>query len=340
MTPEPSVEAGCSRGNWSPKKKRNRGSSVSRPCGRATDALENILTTAGMALCAASAKERPGGARGVSVPGGASCSAMPGANRRRFDNPCFCNHCGLSAAMMNRSARSTVTDCANSSPNGLQVEGQRDIRKLATGVTASRALLEAALAWGADAALVHHGFFWKNEPLPIRGWKYQRLRLLLANGMHLFAYHLPLDAHPELGNNAQLGQRLGVCAEGRFGDQELGWTGSLPEPVTLAAFSAQVNDALGRAPLALGDAKRSIRRVAWCTGAAQSFFSDAIQAGADLYLSGEVSESTTHLARESGVAYLAAGHHATERYGVQALGQHLADRFGFEHRFIDIDNPV
>src|SRR5260363_256315 len=272
---------------------------------------------------------------------------MPGANRRRFDNPCFCNHCGLSAAMMNRSARSTVTDCANSSqkrlsiedrrlrkgkrmrhtklelyvnpllevdrfrdycPNGLQVEGQRDIRKLATGVTASRALLEAALAWGADAALVHHGFFWKNEPLPIRGWKYQRLRLLLANGMHLFAYHLPLDAHPELGNNAQLGQRLGVCAEGRFGDQELGWIGTLPEPVTLAAFSAQVNDALGRAPLALGDAKRSIRRVAWCTGAAQSFFSDAIQAGADLYLSGEVSESTTHLARESGVAYLAAGH--------------------------------
>src|SRR5260363_192953 len=101
------------------------------------------------------------------------------------------------------------------------------------------------------------------------------------------------------------------------------------------AVLAQVNDALGRAPLALGDAKRSIRRVAWCTGAAQSFFSDAIQAGADLYLSGEVSESTTHLARESGVAYLAAGHHATERYGVQALGQHLADRFGFEHRFID-----
>src|SRR5260364_85763 len=148
-------------------------------------------------------------------------------------------------------------------PNGLQVEGQRDIRKLATGVTASRALLEAELAWGAD---------------------------------------------PELGNNAQLGQRLGVCAEGRFGDQELGWIGTLPEPVTLAAFSAQVNDALGRAPLALGDAKRSIRRVAWCTGAAQSFFSDAIQAGADLYLSGEVSESTTHLARESGVAYLAAGH--------------------------------
>src|SRR5260363_190597 len=166
MTPEPSVEAGCSRGNWSPKKKRNRGSSVSRPCGRATDALENILTTAGMDLCAGSAKERPGGARGVSVPGGASCSAMPGANRRRFDNPCFCNHCGLSAAMMNRSARSTVTDCANSSPKRLQVEGQRDIRKLATGVTASRALLEAALAWGADAALVHHGFFWKNEPLP------------------------------------------------------------------------------------------------------------------------------------------------------------------------------
>lgn len=225
-------------------------------------------------------------------------------------------------------------------PNGLQVEGRRNIRKFATGVTASRALLEAALDWDADAVLVHHGFFWKNEAAPIRGWKYQRLRLLLANGIHLFAYHLPLDAHPELGNNAQLGQQLGLCAEGRFGAQELGWIGVLPEPETLAAFTARVNDALGRAPLVLGDASRMIRRVAWCTGAAQSFFDEAIQAGADLYLSGEASEATTHLARESGVAYLAAGHHATERYGVQALGQYLANQFSLEHRFIDIDNPV
>ncbi len=225
-------------------------------------------------------------------------------------------------------------------PNGLQVEGQREIKKLATGVTASLAFIEAALEWDADAVLVHHGFFWKNESPSIRGWKYQRLRLLLANGIHLFAYHLPLDAHPKFGNNAQLGQRLGLSAEGRFGDQDLGWIGRLPEPATLVAFATRVGKLLGRAPLALGEASRLIRRVAWCTGAAQSFFGNAIQAGADLYLSGEVSEATTHLARESGVAYLSAGHHATERYGVQALGQHLADSFGFEHRFIEIDNPV
>ncbi|BBO59198.1 Nif3-like dinuclear metal center hexameric protein [Mycoavidus sp. B2-EB] len=225
-------------------------------------------------------------------------------------------------------------------PNGLQVEGRPQINKLATGVTASLALLEAALAWGADAVLVHHGFFWKNEALPITGWKYRRLRLLLAHDINLLAYHLPLDAHRELGNNAQLGARLGWVADGHFGANDLGWLANLPTPVTVAEIAAQVGHRLGRLPLVLGEAQQTVRRVAWCTGAAQGLFHDAIEAGADLYLSGEVSESTTHLSRESGVAYLAAGHHATERYGVQALGAHLASVFKIEHFFIDIDNPV
>lgn len=225
-------------------------------------------------------------------------------------------------------------------PNGLQVEGRQQIHKLATGVTASLALLEAALAWGADAVLVHHGFFWKNEALPITGWKYRRLRLLLAHDINLLAYHLPLDAHPELGNNAQLGARLGWMADGHFGANALGWLATLPTPVTVAEITAQVGQRLGRPPLVLGEAQQKVSRVAWCTGAAQGLFNAAIEAGADLYLSGEVSESTTHLARESGVAYLAAGHHATERYGVQALGAHLAREFKLEHFFIDIDNPV
>ncbi|MDR5751789.1 MULTISPECIES: Nif3-like dinuclear metal center hexameric protein [unclassified Caballeronia] len=225
-------------------------------------------------------------------------------------------------------------------PNGLQVEGARRIHKLATGVTASLAFLEAAVEWGADAVLVHHGYFWKNEAPQIAGRKYQRVRTLIANDLSLFAYHLPLDSHPELGNNAQIGARLGLIADGRFGDQDLGWIAPLPMPLSLEHFTASVENALGRKPLVLGDANRELRRVAWCTGGAQGYFDDAIAAGADVYLSGEVSEQTMHIAMESGVAYLAAGHHATERYGVQAVGAHLSEQFDIEHLFIDIDNPV
>ncbi|SAK80233.1 metal-binding protein [Caballeronia arationis] len=225
-------------------------------------------------------------------------------------------------------------------PNGLQVEGARRIRKLATSVTASLAFLEAAVEWGADAVLVHHGYFWKNEAPQITGRKYQRVRTLIANDLSLFAYHLPLDSHPELGNNAQIGARLGLIADGRFGEQDLGWIAPLPMPLSLEHFTASVENALGRKPLVLGDANRELRRVAWCTGGAQGYFDDAIAAGADVYLSGEVSEQTMHIAMESGVAYLAAGHHATERYGVQAVGAHLSEQFDIEHLFIDIDNPV
>jgi dinuclear metal center YbgI/SA1388 family protein len=225
-------------------------------------------------------------------------------------------------------------------PNGLQVEGRRRIEKLATGVTASLAFLEAALEWGADAVLVHHGYFWRNEAPQITGRKYRRLRLLIANELNLFAYHLPLDSHPEYGNNAQLGARMGWIGDARFGADDLGWMSTLPMPITLAHFTAQVENTLGREPLVLGDPDRVLRRVAWCTGAAQNYFEAAIEAGADVYLTGEVSEPTTHICAESGVAFLAAGHHATERYGAQALGTHLSERFDIEHLFIDVDNPV
>jgi dinuclear metal center YbgI/SA1388 family protein len=225
-------------------------------------------------------------------------------------------------------------------PNGLQVEGRRRVEKIATGVSASLAFLEAAIEWGADAVLVHHGYFWRNEAPQVTGQKYRRLKLLLTHDVNLLAYHLPLDAHPELGNNAQLGARFGWLADGRFGENDLGFIATLPMSMTLAHFTAHVENTLARTPLVLGDPDSELRRVAWCTGAAQGYFDDAIRAGADVYLSGEVSEPTTHLAAESGVAYVSAGHHATERYGVQAVGAHLSDMFGLEHLFIDIHNPV
>ncbi|MEM5439765.1 Nif3-like dinuclear metal center hexameric protein [Paraburkholderia diazotrophica] len=225
-------------------------------------------------------------------------------------------------------------------PNGLQVEGRRKIDKIATGVTASLAFLEAALEWGADAVLVHHGYFWRNEQPQITGRKYQRLKALIANGLSLFAFHLPLDDHPVYGNNAQLGAKLGLIGESRFGENDIGWMTTLPMPITLAHFAAQVEHTLARGPLVLGDPDQELRRVAWCTGAAQGYFEDAIEAGADVYLTGEISEPITHMSAESGVAFLAAGHHATERYGVQALGAHLSEQFEIEHLFIDIHNPV
>ena len=228
------------------------------------------------------------------------------------------------------------------SPNGLQVEGRGRIGKLVTGVTASLALIEAALADGADAILVHHGYFWRGEDGRITGTRRSRLRSLLANDLNQYAYHLPLDLHPELGNNAQLGLRLGLAREAQFGENDLGWLGRPDDPQlrTVGDLAERIAQRLGRAPLLIGDPQQPAGRVGWCTGAAQGYLDDAIGAGANTYLSGEISEQTVHLAREAGVAYLACGHHATERYGVQALGEHLAVQFGIQHRFIDIDNPV
>lgn len=225
-------------------------------------------------------------------------------------------------------------------PNGLQVEGRDDVGVIVTGVTASADLLDAAAAAGADAILVHHGYFWKGEDARITGLRRRRIATLLAHGINLFAYHLPLDAHPEIGNNAMLARRLGISPEGRFGEQDIGAHGRLAEPLVLREFAARVASRLERTPLVIGDPQRPVRRIAWCTGAAQGYFEQAAALGVDLYLTGEASEQTYHLARESGVAFVGAGHHATERYGIEALGAHLAARFGLTHRHIDLDNPV
>ena len=223
-------------------------------------------------------------------------------------------------------------------PNGLQLEGRRSVHRLVSGVTASLALIDAAIADGADALLVHHGLFWRGHDGRLTGWLAARVRRLMAADVSLFAYHLPLDAHAEFGNNAQLGQRLGLKADARFGEQQLGFVGRAE--TTLDQLAAAVEGTLERKPLVIAGDNRPLRRIGWCTGGAQGYFEDAIAAGADAFLTGEISEQQTHLARETGVAFLACGHHATERYGVQAVGAHLAARFGLAHRFIDIDNPA
>lgn len=228
-------------------------------------------------------------------------------------------------------------------PNGLQVQGKNEINKLVTGVTASAALIESALDVGADCLLVHHGYFWKGEDQTITGLKKARVEKLLASQLNLFAYHLPLDMHKEFGNNAELGRLLGFQTEattGRPGDLEIVFIGKLAQPTTLEALSAQIDRSLQRAPLCVGDPGQELRRVAWCTGAAQSYFDVAIAAGVDAFITGEISEPSAHLARESGVAFISAGHHATERYGVQAVGNYLAEQFDLQHQFIDIDNPA
>ena len=224
-------------------------------------------------------------------------------------------------------------------PNGLQVEGRREVRRLVSGVTASLAFIDAAVAAGADALLVHHGLFWRGQDGRLTGWLRQRVAALLAHDLSLFAYHLPLDAHAEFGNNAQFGRRLGLQADARFGDQQLGFIGAASE-TTLDALSRRVTQALQRAPTVVAGDGRALRRIAWCTGGAQGYFDAAIAAGADAFVTGEISEPQAHLARETGVAFVAAGHHATERYGAPALGAHVAQLFGLEHEFIDVDNPA
>lgn len=226
-------------------------------------------------------------------------------------------------------------------PNGLQVEGDRDVQLLVSGVTASRALIEAAIDAQADAVVVHHGLFWRGQDGRVTGWMRERLRLLLTHGIHLFAYHLPLDAHPELGNNAQLARVLGLQADGRFGEQDLGFVGAGAQTWSGAqALADHVAATLGRSVICVGDSDRPVSRVAWCTGGAQGYFEAAIAQGVDAFITGEISEPQAHLARETGVAFLACGHHATERYGAPALAAHVAQALGLRHRFIEIDNPA
>ncbi|PVZ16094.1 MULTISPECIES: Nif3-like dinuclear metal center hexameric protein [unclassified Pseudomonas] len=227
-------------------------------------------------------------------------------------------------------------------PNGLQVEGRPQVMRIVSGVTASQALVDAAIEARADLLLVHHGYFWKGENPCITGMKQRRLKALLRHDISLLAYHLPLDVHPEVGNNAQLALHLGIEVEGPLdpaNPRVVGLAGALPEPVSAQEFAARVERVLGRAPL-LVEGKRAVQRIGWCSGGGQGYIDQAIAAGVDLYLTGEASEQTYHSARENGVSFIAAGHHATERYGVQALGEYLARRFAVEHVFIDCPNPI
>lgn len=236
----------------------------------------------------------------------------------------------------------TYLDCARFTdygPNGLQVEGREEVRRIVTGVTASVALIERAIALRADALLVHHGYFWRGEDPRIVRQKRKRLGLLLAADLNLFAYHLPLDAHAEVGNNVMLARRLGWSVEGRFGKQQLGCLGHAAQN-TVGELAQAVARGLGRTPLVVGEADAPVGLLAWCTGGAQDWIEEAWAAGARTYVSGEISEPTAHFAREMGITYLACGHHATERDGIRALGDYLAANYGLDHVFIDLDNPA
>jgi len=227
-------------------------------------------------------------------------------------------------------------------PNGLQVEGKTKIKKIVSGVTASQALIDAAIKEGADVLLVHHGYFWKGEDARIIGLKYKRVRSLIESGINLLAYHLPLDAHPLYGNNAKLAEILNLNIAGSFpsGSDAVGMYGTLKTPMSAADFSQKIASGLDREPLHIGDNNEQIHTIAWCSGAAQNYIEAAAELGVDAYLTGEVSEQTVHIAREHGLHFYAAGHHATERYGVQAFAEHLASHFALSHQFIDIQNPV
>ncbi|WGV13858.1 Nif3-like dinuclear metal center hexameric protein [Psychrobacter maritimus] len=240
-------------------------------------------------------------------------------------------------------------------PNGLQVDGGRPIQRIVTGVTACEALIDAAIADNADAILVHHGYFWKGEPAPITGMKGQRIRKLMQHGISLIGYHLPLDAHPRIGNNAKLAELLDMSIIGALYPTESHPVGNIATctPQSAQSLITQITEALGRLPLHIsthyqtsdtnqsdGQNDRLIERVGICTGGAQDMIEQAALMGCDAFISGEISERTTHIARELGIDYFACGHHATERGGIQALGELIAEQFGLPVTFIDIDNPA
>jgi dinuclear metal center YbgI/SA1388 family protein len=227
-------------------------------------------------------------------------------------------------------------------PNGLQVEGKDEIRTIVTGVTACQPLINKAIALKADAILVHHGFFWKSEPAVITGMKHKRIKSLINYDINLLGYHLPLDAHHGVGNNAELARALGIVSPAVCDNvpQDLLWHGHLDTPMTAKDFSELLKKVLKREPLHIGDESKLITTLAWCTGGAQDFIDEAVQLGVDAFISGEVSERTFHSAMEQNIHYFAAGHHATEQFGIQALGEHLSREFGLTHHFVDIVNPV
>lgn len=225
-------------------------------------------------------------------------------------------------------------------PNGLQVDaGRSEIRKLVTGVTASQALIDAAVAAEADLLLVHHGYFWKGEPEPLKGIKGRRIRTLMQAGVSLLAYHLPLDAHLQFGNNAQLAKQMGFSNALPVKDSLI-WQAELEQPITANKFAAHIEKALAQQPLHISSGEMPIQRIGWCSGAAQDYIEVAAELDLDAFISGEISERTMHLAHELGIHFYAAGHHATERFGVQALGKYLAENHDLEHQFIDISNPA
>jgi len=224
-------------------------------------------------------------------------------------------------------------------PNGLQVEGRAQVRKIVCGVSANLALIKQAIERKADAVLVHHGWFWQPKE-PVVGYYKERMRCLLLNDISLIAYHLPLDGHPELGNNAQLARLAGWRTEGRFGAQNIGFIGQLEKPVSASQMCKKLEELLSRKPLLVGNTRKRIKMIAWCSGGAQGMLEQAVELGVDAYVSGEISEYNPHVAAESNVAYIAAGHHATERFGIQALGNYISERFPVLCEFIDIDNPA
>ncbi len=233
-----------------------------------------------------------------------------------------------------------VSEFSDYCPNGLQVEANPVVENIVCGVTASQALIEAAIEAGADTLIVHHGYFWKGEAQPITGVKGRRIGALIRNRINLLAYHLPLDAHPEVGNNAQLARVMQWPLAERFGEQDLVVEGRLAQPLELGALTQAIEQRLDTRALAIDGGDHAIERLAWCTGAAQDFIEEAAARGVDAFVSGEISEQTFHLAREMGIHYIAAGHHATERYGVQALCAEIEKRFDIRQQFIDIPNPV
>ena len=237
----------------------------------------------------------------------------------------------------------SVSDFDDYCPNGLQVEASDEVNNIVAGVTASLDLIEAAIDQNADTLLVHHGYFWKGEAQPISGFKGRRIRALIKNNLNLIAFHLPLDAHPVVGNNVQLARIMDWQVEGSFGSvglHDIVLNGSLTDPLALDQLSALIATRLNTKPLSIAANDRPIRTVAWCSGAAQNYIEQAADRGIDAFISGEISEHTFHFAREAGIHYIAAGHHATERYGVQALAAVIEQNFGIRQQFIDIPNPV
>ncbi|RKS87772.1 dinuclear metal center YbgI/SA1388 family protein [Orbus hercynius] len=226
-------------------------------------------------------------------------------------------------------------------PNGLQVEGKKEIKKIVTGVTACQRLLDEAVRLNADAVLVHHGYFWKNEPVTITGIKHHRIKTLLTHDINLFAYHLPLDGHNQIGNNALLATNLGITVDERQDITDLLFKGSLTHPLSAMHLKTYIEETLKQPVLFCGDnAPNLVKRIAWCSGGGQDYIEEAALLGFDAFMTGEVSERTIHIAREYGINFYAAGHHATERYGIKALGDWLADRYSLDVIFVDIDNPA